>query len=143
MLLYCEKCLTESDDARTVCPECGAALKPGTRPPSLQGGDGEATWVALLRVRRPDSAAIIGGLLASEGIPNQTMNKAISEMPVPAATYSAYFEIWVPADRAPEARVLLNEARQGTVPCPVCGHMSAAEEPRCEYCDAPLAAPRG
>ncbi len=137
-MLYCSKCLTESGDDRTTCPECGAALVAGTRPPETSG-DGEP-WIALLRARRPDSAAIICGLLESEEIPCEMMNKAISEMPVPAATYASYFEIWVPAAQAGRARALLNEAREGTVPCPACGHMSAAEEPRCEYCDAPVVA---
>ena len=142
-MLYCGKCLTECSDDRTTCPECGAALKPGTTPPTTAPrGEGEP-WVALLRVRRPDSAAIISGLIESEGIPVETIDKAISEMPVPSVTYAGYFEIWVPADQASRARVLLNEARQGTVPCTSCGHMSAAEEPRCEYCDTPIAAPSG
>ena len=144
IVLYCANCLTECDDGRAVCPECGAALEPGTRPPTTGAtAEGGEPWVALLRARRPDSASIICGLLTSDGIPCQMMNKALSEMPVPAATYASYFEIWVPADQAARARALLNEARQGTVPCPSCGHMSAAEEPRCEYCDAPIAAAQG
>jgi len=134
-LLYCGNCLTETTDDRTACPECGAQLKPETKPPETRGDE---PWIALLRTRRPDSAEIICGLLESEEIPCEMMNKAISEMPVPAGT-SSYFEIWVPAAQAAAARALLNEAREGTVPCPACGHRSAVEEPRCEYCDAPVA----
>ena len=133
-MLYCGNCLTETTDDCTTCPECGARLKRETKPPETRGDD---PWIALLRTKRPDSAEIIRGLLESEEIPCEVINKAISEMPVPAAT-SSYFEIWVPAAQAAAARALLNEAREGTRPCPACGHMSAVEEPRCEYCDAPV-----
>ncbi len=96
-----------------------------------------------MRVRRPDSAAIIRGLLESAGIQSEVIDKRLSEMPLTLGEPSSSLEIWIPKESAEEARGVLNESREGTAPCPACGHMSAVDEAACEYCGARAAGARG
>ena len=95
-------------------------------------------WVTLLRVREEETASVIAGLLDSAGIPNEVIDRAASELPIPAVDSMSRIEIMVPGEQADEARALLNDSREGTAPCRSCGHRSSAEEVRCEYCDAAM-----
>jgi len=136
---YCPACRTEYEEGSKKCSDCGGDLAAGAMPetPSIAGASDEK-WESLLRVRREDNAEIIRGLLESADIPCEVIDKMAAQMPLPVSTTLSRFEIWVPEARANEARNVLNEAREGTVPCPACGHMSAAEESACEYCGAAL-----
>jgi len=98
----------------------------------------EEKWTVLMRVRTPQAADIVRGLLESEGIEVEVIDKGLSEMPIPAVGTDSGIEVWVPESEAAEARILLNAAREGTVACSACGHMSSAGEPACEYCGAAL-----
>ena len=95
-------------------------------------------WLTLLRVREDETASIIAGLLNSAGIPNEVIGKTTAELPIPDVDVMSRIEIWVPRDRADEARALLNDARDGTSPCASCGHMSSAGGQACEYCGAAM-----
>jgi|SRR5688572_2759996 len=98
----------------------------------------EDDWTVLLTVAREETADIIAGLLDAAGIPHEVIDKSTSELPVPEVASLSRIEIWVPKDREDEARRLLNEAREGTMPCASCGHMSSASETTCESCGAPM-----
>lgn len=132
---YCADCRMEYREGSERCADCGAVLVAG--PMGDRPEPADENWQVLMRVGREQNASIIHGLLRSHGISCEVVNKALSEMPVPSAS-SSYFEVWVPGESAEKARALLNEAREGTRPCGSCGHMTAAEEPRCEYCAEPL-----
>jgi hypothetical protein len=95
-------------------------------------------WTVLLTVRREETATIIAGLLDAAGIEHEVIDRSTSEFPVPEVDTLSRFEIWVPEEKADEARRLLNEAREGTMPCASCGHMSSANEAACEYCGSAM-----
>ena len=137
-MAYCPNCRCEYEEPRDTCADCGSSLVAGDMP---AGAAGETRpggqWSFLSRVRRRDSAEIIRGLLDSAAIQCEVIDKTLSEMPLTLGEPSSYLEIWVPEESVGEARGVLNEAREGTAPCPACGHMSSVEETSCEYCGAP------
>ena len=136
---YCPDCRQEYEQGVGRCGDCGAALAAGAMPGLMAAAPGpEEKWTVLMRVRRPETAAIVRGLLESEGFEVEVIDKGASEMPVPAVATVSWLEVWVPESEAAEARGLLNEAREGTKACTSCGHMSTAGEPACEYCGAAL-----
>jgi len=98
----------------------------------------EEKWTVLMRVRRPESAQIIAGLLDSDLIECELIDKTLSEMPVPVLGTVSYVEIWVPQSREAEARRAIDLAREGNDPCQKCGHLSSPGEPVCEYCGVTL-----
>ncbi|HZI93502.1 MAG TPA: DUF2007 domain-containing protein [Patescibacteria group bacterium] len=133
---YCPACRLEYEKGFDACTDCGSTLVAGTMPEAAgEKASSEERWTALMRVRNQENAEIVRGLLQSQGFDCEVIDKRLSEMPMPVEAI-AYLEIWVPESQAPEARALLNEAREGTVACKACGHMSAADEPVCEYCGA-------
>ena len=136
-MAWCPDCRFEYEEQVLVCTDCGHTLVAGPLPPSpaTAPAAGEE-WTLLMRVRRPDSAAIIRGLLGSAGIQSEVIDKQMSEIPLALGASTSSLEIWVTKQSAEEARGVLNESREGTAPCPACGHMSSVEEPACEYCGA-------
>lgn len=135
---YCPDCRIDYEEGFEACTDCGQTLVAGSMPEGpAPSPASEEKWTPLMRVRKKENAEIVRGLLESEGIECEVIDKTFSEMPVPALETVSFLEIWVPEAQAPEARGLLNEVREGTVPCSSCGHMSAADEPSCEYCGAP------
>ncbi|HKY34027.1 MAG TPA: hypothetical protein VJV23_15965 [Candidatus Polarisedimenticolia bacterium] len=100
--------------------------------------ESEGGWTVLLRVRREETAEIVRGLLESNGLECKIIRKTASELPVPVVDTMSRFEIWVPETIAADAMQLLNDAREGTIPCRSCGHRSAPEEASCEHCGAPM-----
>ena len=136
---YCPECRLEYEEGFDVCTDCGVTLVAGPMPEAAgekaSDASSEEKWIPLMRVRNQENAEIVRGLLQSQGFDCEIIDKRLSEMPMPVEAI-AYLEIWVPESQAPEARALLNEAREGTVACKSCGHMSAANEPVCEYCGA-------
>lgn len=136
---YCPDCRLEYEDSIDACNECGATLVAGEMPDLVPAdAAAEEKWTVLMRVRTPETAGIVSGLLESEGIEVEVIDKGVSEFPVPAVGIDSSIEIWVPESEAAEARSLLNEARQDTTACGACGHMSTAGDPACEYCGAAL-----
>ena len=103
-----------------------------------QQGTRDDNWIVLMRVRLELTAHMIEGLLNSAGIEAEVIDKAASEMPIPAVDSMSGLEIWVPEARADEARRLLNDAREGTARCASCGHMSTQGETTCEHCGAAM-----
>ncbi|MFQ5844758.1 MAG: DUF2007 domain-containing protein [Planctomycetota bacterium] len=93
-----------------------------------------AAWCALVRVRHEQKAQILRGLLESAGIPCQVVSKALAEMPVPAATFLSYFEIWVRESDEALARQLIREGGEAETACPTCGHLGSSDGGSCEYC---------
>ncbi|MFQ5701138.1 MAG: DUF2007 domain-containing protein [Acidobacteriota bacterium] len=106
-------------------------------PPAAEPAGPE--WSVLRRTRHAESAEIIKGLLASEGIACEVVSRAFSEMPVPVATGASYFELWVPKADLSKSRELLESTQRSTVPCANCEHMPYEDEAVCEYCGAALA----
>lgn len=135
---HCPDCRTEYEEGPTFCADCGVTLAAGPLRVEPAATQGEEAWTSLLRVRKPDTAQIIEGLLESAGIECQVVGKSFGEMPVPAVDSLARIDIWVPESRAAEARALLADAREATKACSGCGHLSSADEPACEYCGAVL-----
>jgi len=136
---YCPDCRLEYEDIVESCNECGVTLVAGAMPDLVPADPAaEEKWTVLMRVRTPQAADIVRGLLESEGIEVEVIDKGLSEMPIPAVGTDSGIEVWVPESEAAEARILLNAAREGTVACSACGHMSSAGEPACEYCGAAL-----
>jgi len=137
---YCPACRLEHEEGQKSCTNCDGALSAGTMPrtPAVGAAALDEKWTPLMRVRREDNAEIIRGLLESDGIPCEVIDKMAAQLPLPVSATLSRFEIWVPEDMAADARNALNVAREGTVPCPACGHMSAAEESTCEYCGGAL-----
>jgi putative signal transducing protein len=138
-MAYCPECRMEYEAGVATCTDCGSVLVAGTMPaPADEQGRPDERWTTLMRVRRLETAEIVRGLLDSAGIESEVIDKTTSEMPLPALETISYLEICVPESAAAEARRVLNETREGTIPCPTCGHMSSAEEAVCEYCEAAL-----
>ena len=136
---YCPDCRLEYEESVEKCGECHATLAAGEMPDVMAAGhEPEEKWALLMRVRSPETAEIVRGLLESEGFEVEMIDKGVSEMPVPAVESVSRLEIWVPESEAAAARAVLNAAREGTEACPACGHMSTAGEPTCEYCGAAL-----
>ena len=133
--MHCKSCGMEYNQGVEICSDCGARLDPG--PLAVRELKGE-DWVSLLRLRNESKARIILGYLRNYEIPCEMINKTLSEMPIPASTFSAYYEIWVPKAAVEDAAALLNDSEEGTTNCPACDHLSSAEEARCEYCREPL-----
>ncbi|HEY3175775.1 MAG TPA: DUF2007 domain-containing protein [Candidatus Polarisedimenticolia bacterium] len=135
---YCPPCRLEYEEGVETCTDCAEVLVAGPMPEEVPERAGaEEKWTVLMRVRDDETAEIVRGLLMSGGIECQIVGKAFVEMPVPVVDSLSRIEICVPQARAEEARAILNETREGTAPCPSCGHMSSADAPSCEYCGAP------
>jgi hypothetical protein len=136
---YCPDCRIEYEDTIQTCNECGGALAAGPMPELAAAHRGsEEKWNVLMRVRAPETAGIVSGLLESEGIEAEVIDKGVSEFPLPAVGNLPSIEIWVPESEVAGARALLYSVRQDTKACPACGHMSSAGDPACEYCGAAL-----
>src|SRR5678816_2733656 len=109
---YCPACRLEYEKGFDACTDCGSTLVAGTMPEAAgEKASSEERWTALMRVRNQENAEIVRGLLQSQGFDCEVIDKRLSEMPMPVEAI-AYLEIWVPESQAPEARALLNEARE-------------------------------
>ena len=137
---YCPACRQEYQPGISKCADCGAILVTGAPPESpATTALAEENWAVLMRVRSPQTAEIILGLLESGEIECELVGKSFSEVPVPDIDALARLEIWVPESCVEDARALLNDTREGTAPCRSCGHRSSDADPACEYCGVALA----
>ena len=137
---YCPACRQEYEEGISKCADCDTVLVSGAPSvPPAATAHAEENWAVLMRVRSPETAEIILGLLESGEIECELIGKAFSEVPVPDIDALARLEIWVPESSVEDARALLNDTREGTAPCRSCGHMSSDADPACEYCGATLA----
>src|SRR5436309_11453519 len=98
---YCADCRLEYEDGVEACTDCGRTLVAGSMPERPEGAGGpEEKWAPLMRVRKKENAEIVRGLLESEGIECEVIDKTFSEMPVPALETVSFLEIWVPDSQA-------------------------------------------
>lgn len=132
----------EYRQAPEICTSCGSSLaaEPSPDTPSSDSDhDNEENWIPIMRLRRQENAAIIQGLLESEGIEAEVIDKTLAQMPLPVSGRLSRVEIWVPETKADAARQLIEASEMTTTPCPKCGALSTSEETACESCGAPLA----
>lgn len=70
----------------------------------------EPDWVEVASVGQDDEAALIAGLLESEGIPSQVEGPSMTPFPEDIGAFGSS-RVMVPPDRAAEARDLIARRR--------------------------------
>ena len=115
---FCPSCRYEYVEGVQTCPECGAALAPGS-PATEEGPTSE--YVRLVTLSDPAAAMVFKATLNGAGIPAivQTHGPISGELAVVADDITEdYAVVFVPEDQLEEALRIVQEMQSGPTDWP-------------------------